>query len=68
MPIVQGFARCDAGSMWFVIIHKSKDQFMERPPRAMMAELCEGVGETTMAETHEAQEGVSGGVRCSHWR
>jgi hypothetical protein len=41
---------------------------MERPPKAVMAELCEGVGETMMAETHEAQEGVSGGVRCSHWR
>jgi hypothetical protein len=32
MPIVQGFVRCDAGSMWLVIILKSMDQFMERPP------------------------------------
>jgi hypothetical protein len=32
MPMVQGFVRCDAGSLWIVIIPKSKDQFMERPP------------------------------------
>jgi hypothetical protein len=32
MPIVQGFVRCDAGSLWLVIIPKSKDRFMERPP------------------------------------
>jgi hypothetical protein len=32
MPTVQGFVRCDAGSMWLVIIPKSKDRFMERPP------------------------------------
>jgi hypothetical protein len=32
MPTVQGFARCDAGSLWIVIIPKSKDRFMERPP------------------------------------
>jgi hypothetical protein len=32
MPMVQGFVRCDAGSMWIVIIPKSKDWFMERPP------------------------------------
>jgi hypothetical protein len=32
MPTVQGFVRCDAGSLWLVIIPKSKDQFMERPP------------------------------------
>jgi hypothetical protein len=24
--------RCDAGSLWIVIIPKSKDRFMERPP------------------------------------
>jgi hypothetical protein len=29
MPMVQGFVRCDAGSMWIVIIPKSKGQFME---------------------------------------
>jgi hypothetical protein len=29
MPMVQGFVRCDAGSMWLVIILKSKDRFME---------------------------------------
>jgi hypothetical protein len=29
MPTVQGFVRCDAGSLWFVIITKSKDWFME---------------------------------------
>jgi hypothetical protein len=29
MPIVQGFVRCDAGSMWLVIMPKSKDRFME---------------------------------------
>jgi hypothetical protein len=32
IPTVQGFVRCDAGSLWLVIIPKSKDQFMERPP------------------------------------
>jgi hypothetical protein len=32
MLTVQGFIRCDAGSLWLVIIPKSKDQFMERPP------------------------------------
>jgi hypothetical protein len=32
MPTVQGFVRCDAGSWWLVIILKSKDRFMERPP------------------------------------
>jgi hypothetical protein len=32
MPMVQGFVQCDAGSMWLVIIPKSKDRFMERPP------------------------------------
>jgi hypothetical protein len=32
MPTVQDFVRCDAGSLWLVIISKSKDQFMERPP------------------------------------
>jgi hypothetical protein len=29
MLTVQGFVRCDAGSMWLVIIPKSKDMFME---------------------------------------
>ena len=29
MPTVHGFVRCDAGSLWIVIIPKSKDQFME---------------------------------------
>jgi hypothetical protein len=32
MPTVQGFVRCDAGSLWLVIIHKSMDRFMERSP------------------------------------
>jgi hypothetical protein len=32
MPIVQGFVRCDAESLWIVIVPKSKDRFMERPP------------------------------------
>jgi hypothetical protein len=32
IPTVQGFVRCDAGSLWIVIIPKSKDWFMERPP------------------------------------
>jgi hypothetical protein len=32
MPMVQGFVWCDAGSLWLVIILKSKDRFMERPP------------------------------------
>jgi hypothetical protein len=32
MPIVQGFVRCDAGSLWSVIMPQSKDRFMERPP------------------------------------
>jgi hypothetical protein len=35
---------------------------------AMMAELWECVGEVAMAKTHKAQEGTSGGVRCSHWQ
>jgi hypothetical protein len=26
---IQGFVRCDAGSVWFIIIPKSKDRFME---------------------------------------
>jgi hypothetical protein len=32
MPTVQGFVRCDVGSLWLVIMPKSKNQFMERPP------------------------------------
>jgi hypothetical protein len=32
MPTVQGFVRRDAGSLWLVIIPKSKDRFMERAP------------------------------------
>jgi hypothetical protein len=32
MPTVQGFVWCDAGSLWIVIIPKSKDWFMEQPP------------------------------------
>jgi hypothetical protein len=32
MLTVQGFVWCDAGSLWLVIIPKSKDRFMERPP------------------------------------
>jgi hypothetical protein len=32
MLTVQGFVRCDAGSLWLVIIPKSKGRFMERPP------------------------------------
>jgi hypothetical protein len=32
MPMVQGFVQCNAGSLWLVIIPKSKDQFMKRPP------------------------------------
>jgi hypothetical protein len=32
MPTVQGFIWCDAGNLWLVIIPKSKDWFMERPP------------------------------------
>jgi hypothetical protein len=32
MPTVQGFVRCDVGRLWTVIIPKSKDRFMERPP------------------------------------
>jgi hypothetical protein len=32
MPTVRGFVRCDAGSLWLVIIPKSKYRFMERPP------------------------------------
>jgi hypothetical protein len=29
MLTVQGFAQCDAGSLWLVIIPKSKDRFMD---------------------------------------
>jgi hypothetical protein len=36
MPTVQGFVRCNAGSMWLVIIPKSKDRFMERPPMTIV--------------------------------
>jgi hypothetical protein len=32
MPTVQVFVLCDAGSLWIVILPKSKDRFMERPP------------------------------------
>jgi hypothetical protein len=32
IPMVQGFVQCDAGSLWLVIIPKSKDRFMEGPP------------------------------------
>jgi hypothetical protein len=32
MLMVQDFVRCVAGSLWIVIIPKSKDRFMERPP------------------------------------
>jgi hypothetical protein len=32
MLTVQGFVQCDAGSLLLVIILKSKDRFMERPP------------------------------------
>jgi hypothetical protein len=32
MLTVQGFVWCDAGSLRIVIIPKSKDRFMERPP------------------------------------
>jgi hypothetical protein len=32
MPTVQGFVQCDAGSLWLVIMPKSKDRFMERSP------------------------------------
>jgi hypothetical protein len=32
MSTVRGFVRCDAGSLRIVIIPKSKDRFMERPP------------------------------------
>jgi hypothetical protein len=31
MLTVQGFVRCDIGSLWLVIIPKSKDRFMEQP-------------------------------------
>jgi hypothetical protein len=34
---------------------------------AAMAEPLVGVGKAVMAATHKAQEGASGGVRCSHW-
>jgi hypothetical protein len=32
MPTVQSFVRCDAGSLWIVIIPNSMDRFMEQPP------------------------------------
>jgi hypothetical protein len=35
---------------------------------AVMAESWDGVGKAAMAETHKAQEGASGWVRCSHWQ
>jgi hypothetical protein len=36
MLTVQGFVQCEAGSLWLVIIPKSKDRFMERPPMKMV--------------------------------
>jgi hypothetical protein len=35
---------------------------------AAMVEPWDSVGKAAMAVTHKAQEGVSSGVRCSHWR
>jgi hypothetical protein len=35
---------------------------------AAMAKPWDGVGTVVMVGTHEAQEGASGLVRCSHWR
>jgi hypothetical protein len=32
MPTVQGFVRCDAGSLWLFIIPTSKNRFIERLP------------------------------------
>jgi hypothetical protein len=40
MPTVQGFVRCDAGSLWLDIMSKSKDRFMERPPMKTMQPLA----------------------------
>jgi hypothetical protein len=34
--------------------------------KATMADLWECVGEVVIAETHMAQQGAFGGVRCSH--
>jgi hypothetical protein len=34
----------------------------------VMAEPWDSVGTAAMAGTHKAQEGASGGVRCSHWQ
>jgi hypothetical protein len=33
MPTVQGFVQCDAGSLWIVIIPKSKDRSWSDHPR-----------------------------------
>jgi hypothetical protein len=33
----------------------------------VMADLWEGVGKVAMAETHKAQEGDFGWVRCLDW-
>jgi hypothetical protein len=35
---------------------------------AVMAESWDGVGTAATVGTHNAQEGASGWVRCSHWR
>jgi hypothetical protein len=35
---------------------------------AAMAKTWVGVGKATMAGTHKAKDGASGGVRCSRWR
>jgi hypothetical protein len=43
MLMVQGFVQCDAGSLWLVIIPKSKDRFMERPPMKIV-QLCDYMG------------------------
>jgi hypothetical protein len=40
MLMVQGFVRCDAGSLWIVIIPKSNDRFMEPPPMKTVQPLA----------------------------
>jgi hypothetical protein len=34
------FVQCDAGSLWIIIIPKSKDRFMERPPMKIVQPLA----------------------------
>jgi hypothetical protein len=50
--------------MWGSYDGRTDGMFSE----ATMAEPWDGVDIAMTVETHKAQEGASGLVRCSHWR